>query len=31
MIGDIINHVDEEDQDGTIVFVDQEKAYDRVE
>jgi hypothetical protein len=31
MIDDIINYVDEEDQEGIIVFVDQEKAYDRVE
>ena len=31
MIDDIINYVDEEDQDGIIVFVDKEKAYDRVE
>jgi len=31
IIDDIINYVDEEDQEGIIVFVDQEKAYDRVE
>ena len=31
MIDDIINYVDEEDQAGIIVFVDQEIAYDRVE
>jgi hypothetical protein len=30
MIDDIINYVDDEDQEGIIVFVDQEKAYDRV-
>ena len=31
MIDDIINYVDEEDQEGIIVFVYQEKTYDRVE
>ena len=31
MIDDIINYVDEEDQEGIIVFVDQEKTYDRIE
>ena len=31
MIDDIINYVDEEDQEGIIVFVDQEKDYGRVE
>ena len=31
MIDDIINYMDEADQEGIIVFVDQEKAYDRVE
>ena len=31
MIDDITNYVDEEDQEEIIVFVDQEKAYDRVE
>ena len=31
MIDDILNYVDEEDQEEIIVFVDQEKAYDRVE
>ena len=31
MIDDIINYVDEEYQEGIIVFVDLEKAYDRVE
>ena len=30
-IDDILNYVDEEDQEKIIVFVDQEKAYDRVE
>jgi hypothetical protein len=30
MIDDIINYVDEEDQEGILVFVDQEKAYDKV-
>jgi hypothetical protein len=31
MIDDIINYVDEEDQEEIIVFVDQEKTYDKVE
>jgi hypothetical protein len=31
MIDDILNYVDEEDQEEIIVFVDQEKTYDRVE
>jgi hypothetical protein len=31
MIDDIINYMDEENQEGIIVFVDLEKADDRVE
>ena len=31
MIRDIIQYVDEEDEEGIIVFLDQQKAFDRVE
>jgi ATP-dependent 26S proteasome regulatory subunit len=30
MIQDIIQYADEENEEGTIVFLDQQKAYDRV-
>ena len=31
MIDDIIEFVDNEDEEGVIIFVDQEKAFDRME
>jgi hypothetical protein len=31
MIDDIIKFVDNEDQEGVIIFVDQQKAFDRME
>jgi hypothetical protein len=31
MIQDIIQYLDEEDEEGIIVFLDQQKAFDRVE
>ena len=31
MIQDIIQYVDEENKEGVIVFLDQQKAFDRVE
>jgi hypothetical protein len=31
MIDDIIEFVDNEDEEGVIIFVDQQKAFDRME
>jgi hypothetical protein len=31
MIQDIIQYADEENEEGIIVFLDQQKAFDRVE
>jgi hypothetical protein len=31
MIDDIIKFVDNEDEEGVIIFVDQQKAFDRME
>jgi hypothetical protein len=31
MIQDIIQYVDEENEEGVIVFLDQQQAFDRVE
>ena len=31
MIQEIIQYLDEEDEEGIIVFLDQQKAFDRVE
>jgi len=31
MIQDIIQYVDEENEEGVIVFLDQQKTFDRVE